>query len=90
MKKFIWVSVLMAIGCRDRSEVIIPVAPNQLVGTWTTPSTRLLPGNRLTFTETYVYMAADSITSCQPVKQGEAVLWTYTTDNGTITPRLRV
>ncbi len=78
MKKFIWVSLLIVMGCRDKSDVIISVTPDQLIGTWKDPSSKIQLGKRLTFTQTQAYRAIDSLASCQPVEPTKALHYRYT------------
>ncbi|PQA53382.1 hypothetical protein C5O19_24355 [Siphonobacter curvatus] len=84
MKKFIWVSLLFAMGCRDKSDVIISLTPDQLIGTWKDTSPKIQLGKRLTFTHTQAYTAIDSLASCQPVEPNKALRYRYTINKGAI------
>ncbi len=72
----------MAMGCRDQSDIIR--TPNQLIGTWRATSPEGRSWNRWTFHETDLYVSNDSLTNCQPVQQGHAILWTYTAERRAI------
>ncbi|OZI07894.1 hypothetical protein BWI93_12185 [Siphonobacter sp. BAB-5385] len=84
MKTFIWIILLLTMGCRKQPEVLISITPDQLVGTWKDPSSKVQLGKRLTFTETHVYRAVDSVANCQPVEPNKALPYTYTLDKGSL------
>lgn len=71
-------------GCRDKSDVIISMTSDQLIGTWKDTSPKIQLGKRLTFTHTQAYRAIDSLASCRPVEPNNALRYRYTIDKGAI------
>ncbi len=71
-------------GCRKQPDVMISITPDQLAGTWKDPSPKGQLGKRLTFTETHVYRAVDSVANCQAVKPNQALPYTYILDKGSL------
>ena len=82
MKMITWVLLLLALGCRSKSDISID--PAQLTGTWITRSADT--PNRWTFDPTYLYMANDTLSSCQPAGNVHQ-LWEYRTEKDMLITR---